>query len=81
MFKSATLILLLFALLLLFIIPYTRQEMKSISGQTFVLVAKYFISFVKILWSDHYLIVKNLVSPRRLIYPTLESDDQVNQNV
>ena len=81
MIKSSTLVLLLFAVIVLFVIPYTRNEMKKGSGMTVGLVFKFLLIFVKTMWNDHVLIVRNLISPRKLIYPSLENEDQVNRNV
>lgn len=81
MLKSSTIILFGFAILLLFLIPYTRQEMKNLTGQSFVIFFKYLLSFLKLMWNDHVLIVKNLLSPRNIIYPTLENENQINRNI
>lgn len=80
MIKSSTLILFLCAVLFLFVIPYTRNEMKVGVTKSAELIFKFLLTFVKVMWKDHVLIIKNLVSPRKVIYPTLESEDQVNRN-
>ena len=55
--------------------------MKKGSGMTVGLIFKFLLIFVKTMWNDHVLIVRNLISPRKLIYPSLENEDQVNRNV
>ena len=81
MFKTSSLILIALAMLMLYIIPYTRSEMKKISGGVFVLVFKYVLTCFKVLYKDHLLILKNLLSSHKKIYPTLGNDKQVNKNV
>ncbi len=76
--SRSALIFAVMGLLVLFLIPYTRSEMKTVTGKSIAIAFKFLLIFIKAMWGDHVLIIKNLVSPRKVIYPTLENNDQVN---
>lgn len=38
----------------------------------------YMVLFIRFTFRAHYLIFKNLIFSRKIIYPSLERDDQVN---
>lgn len=79
--SKSTVIFLIFGILALFFIPYTRSEMKAITGGGIGLFIKFVVIFARHIINDHLLIIKNLISPRKVIFPTLEGEEQTNMKV
>lgn len=79
--SKSTVIFIIVGVLALFVIPYTRNEMKAVTGGGIGLFTKFVVIFVRHIVNDHILLVKNLISPRKVIFPTLEGKDQTNMKV
>lgn len=79
--SKSTVIFMIVGILALFVIPYTRNEMKVLTGGGIGLFTKFVVIFVRHIINDHILLVKNLISPRKVIFPTLEGEDQTNMKV
>ena len=76
--SRSTTVFIIVGILMLFVVPYTRNEMKLLTAGGIGLFIKFVVIFARHIIADHLLILKNLVTPRKVIFPTLEGDEQTN---
>ena len=79
--SKSTTVFIIVGILVLFVVPYTRNEMKLLTGGGIGLFIKFVVIFARHIINDHLLILKNLVTPRKVIFPTLEGEEQTNLKV
>lgn len=76
---KAWLLLLIIALILLLVMPPGRKALGWFLSKPGTKVIGYWIFALKFLFQAHTTIIRNLLLPHRVIYPTLESDDTVKR--
>jgi hypothetical protein len=65
--------------LFLFFTTSGRTILAAMFGATFTAIFGHLMLFVKFLWRAHATVAKNLFLPRSIIYPTLDSGDNVSK--
>ena len=79
--SKSTTVFIIVGILALFVVPYTRNEMKLLTGGGIGLFIKFVVIFARHIVADHLLILKNLITPRKVIFPTLEGEEQTNLKI
>jgi len=72
-------LLLIFALFLFLVLAPGRKALGWFLSKPGMKVIGYWIFAIKFLWHAHYTVIRNLLLPHRVIYPTLESDETVKR--
>jgi hypothetical protein len=77
--SKSWILLLIFVVLLLLLTSAGRSAIGLFLSKTFIQAVGYGIFAIKFLFQSHLTIIRNLLLPRRVIYPTLEKDDSVKR--
>lgn len=73
-------LLAIIGLIILMVLPASRNFLGWLISKPGVHLYHYLFFLIKFIVRAHYTVFRNMVLPRRVIYPTLERDDTVQRD-